>query len=105
MFEGRFAGTLPSNARDATVPGWLVQRWHGPAVSSDERLAVELRFADSRVNIGDIATGKVKALIDCLFPVIGGSAGVPHDWKIDQLIVSKTPGTTNAGVDIRISRK
>ncbi len=41
------------------------------------------------MNLGDIATGKVKSIIDCLYPVIGGNMGSPEDWRIDILEVTK----------------
>jgi hypothetical protein len=48
-----------------------------------------LRFGAQAINIGDIATGVVKSLIDCLYPVLGGSAGDPADDRIDVLTVVK----------------
>jgi len=104
LFEGRYAGQLPASALDAEVPAWLGETWKRPALSSRERLGVELCFADSRVNIGDVSTGRVKSLVDCLFPVVGGSAGAPHDWKIDRLTVSKAAMSIGAGVEISIFR-
>ncbi len=33
-------------------------------------------------NIGDIATGRVKAVVDRPYPLLGGAAGGPDDWRI-----------------------
>ncbi len=53
------------------------------------RYAVGLRFGGSAVNIGDIATGRVKSVIDCLYPILGGVVGAPEDWRITSLYVEK----------------
>lgn len=52
------------------------------------RLRVELNFLRN-VNIADIATGRVKNVIDCLVPVVGGKYGSPDDWRIDELLVTR----------------
>ena len=52
-------------------------------------LAVALEFGGSRINIGDVATGRVKNVIDCLQPILGGAFGNPDDHRIVQLLVMK----------------
>jgi len=89
LFNAAYRGELPSSATDERVPAWL--RSLGPfAVPRDSaRLALRLRFGAARVNIGNIAAGKVKSLIDCLYPILGGSPGDPEDSRIDVLQVEK----------------
>ena len=36
-----------------------------------------------------MATGVVKSFIDCLYPILGGRAGIPSDHRIDELTVAK----------------
>lgn len=54
-----------------------------------KQFAVLLRFGDPQINLGDIATGRVKALIDGMFPLLGGEIGKPEDWRIKSLAVEK----------------
>jgi hypothetical protein len=42
-----------------------------------------------RINRGEIATGAVKAIIDCLWPIIGGKPRAPEDWRIEELMVER----------------
>jgi hypothetical protein len=53
------------------------------------QIGVSLDIADERVNLGDVATGKIKILIDGLWPVLGGHRGAPDDGRIAALIVRK----------------
>ena len=50
---------------------------------------VQIQFGSAAVNLGDIATGKTKPIIDCLFPVLGGTSGDPDDDRISTLQVEK----------------
>ena len=50
------------------------------------RYAVTLEFGTSAINLGDIATGPVKSVIDNLYPIVGGTRGAPDDWRIEPLI-------------------
>ncbi len=92
LVSDTYQGSLPKSARDTVVAEWL-QRNQSPAPPQfNSRFAVALRFGSDHVNIGDIATGKVKSLIDNLFPVVGGTAGAPEDWRINVLDVEKGAG-------------
>jgi len=101
FFDEIYEGLLPSKATDHQVPSWLSSFKFAPP-KNNNRFAIRLQFGGTRVNIGDVATGKVKALMDCLYPVIGGSRGKPEDWRVDVLQVEK--GVTNLKDDsVRIS--
>jgi hypothetical protein len=52
-------------------------------------VGVALDFSDSAVNLGDIATGVVKPMIDGLWPILGGHSGAPHDGRVAALRMRK----------------
>ena len=54
-----------------------------------DALACELLFGSRTINLGDIATGRVKNVIDCLYPALGGTAGAPDDHRIRALEVRR----------------
>jgi hypothetical protein len=75
-------------------PGASGAAWH-PCVS--------LEFGGSRVNIGNVATGPVKSVIDCLQPILGGRFGNPDDHRIVLLLVSKrAPGLVDGAVRVTV---
>ncbi|MBC2726966.1 hypothetical protein [Desulfosporosinus sp.] len=88
IFDSVYTGDLPSKATDTQLPIWISRLKTNP-IKKDSRFVVRLLFGNEKINIGDIATGKVKSLIDCLYPIIGGISGNPEDWRIDSLIVHK----------------
>ena len=88
-FNQLYSGTLPSSATDPDIPNWLSSLGVCKAVEGSGRFALQLDFLNPRVNVGNIATGKVKTIIDCLYPLLGGSKGKPEDWRIDRLLVTK----------------
>lgn len=102
IFDGLFDGPLPLSARDPVLSDWLCGA--SPRVIEAGPVAIELRFGGP-VNLGDIATGKVKTTIDGLWPLLGGAAGHPHDSRIMAMILSKTvPGIPATGVHMRVGR-
>lgn len=54
-----------------------------------DKVAIRFQFSSEKVNIGNIASGSVKSLIDCLYPILGGRLGAPDDWRVDILQVEK----------------
>jgi hypothetical protein len=52
-------------------------------------VGIAIDFADNHVNLGDIATGTAKVLIDGMWPVLGGKPGAPHDRRVAALIMRK----------------
>jgi len=87
LFSAIYEGVLPRSARDEPFANWV--RQHATAHSQASRFSVGLRFGGSAINIGDIATGRVKSVIDCLYPILGGVVGAPEDWRITSLYVEK----------------
>jgi hypothetical protein len=65
-------------------------------------IAVDLEFAGP-VNLGDIATGRLKNVIDCLYPVIGGRPGAPNDARITLIEATRRVIQVTAGVHIRVT--
>ena len=82
-----YSDNLPKNATDAEFSSWVKENYNVAKHLSS--FYVKIEFGSSRINLGDIATGKVKSIIDCLYPIIGGNMGSPEDWKINILEVSK----------------
>lgn len=103
ILNALFEGTLPTNARNANFAAWADE--HASAIGRAwGYYDVDLTFRSPSMNIGEIATGPVKGTIDCLWPVWGGSAGSPQDWRIRTLQVSKPEATSpQESVLVRIS--
>ena len=84
-------GRLPVDSRDGGtefVAGlreglgdWSPRKLH--------RFAVEVRFGDDTSDITWVAEHPIKPVVDCLFPVLGGTPGAPDDWKVHALRVSR----------------
>ena len=94
MFSGRnscfiYTGEFPKNARDEKIPNILERLGFKGRPLDIERFILYMGFVSETINLGDIATGKIKSLIDCLYPAIGGSSGCPEDWRIDMIYVRK----------------
>lgn len=103
IFDGRYTGKLPKSATEAGIPEWIDslgrRRAHrlGP-------IGLCLEFADRRINLGDIATGPVKSVIDCLYPIVGGQERAPEDWRINYLLVTRRPSSVSTGLHIIVFR-
>jgi hypothetical protein len=91
---------LPRSARDEDFTGWVAERMTGPARPADA-VGVEVRFAGP-VNLGDIATGRLKNVIDCLHPVIGGTGRAPLDDRIRTLEVWRSDPEVSGTVRVRV---
>lgn len=78
---------LPKSARDPDWANWVDSNMARKA-RPGALLSVELQFSDS-FNLGDISTGRLKNVIDCLHPVLGGKSGAPADDRIVELVASK----------------
>jgi len=89
IFDAVYEGILPKCATDSEVPTWLAGLSIPIFSHPSDRLAIRFQFQSAKVNIGAISSGKVKALIDCLYPILGGRQGAPDDWRIDVLQVEK----------------
>ncbi len=103
VFEGIYDGPLPSRATDTEIPDWLRSLGCAEPTNGAVALGVHLRFS-SRINIGDVATGHVKSVIDCLYPILGGTAGAPEDWRVHVLVVEKGAPDVLGAVGIAVYR-
>lgn len=102
IFDAIYDGDMPASAKDCQVASWAEKNYLARSCPEpNRRYSMLIQFASPTINIGDIATGKVKSFIDCMYPAIGGSAGKPEDWRIDLLQVEKGVQTL-AGNTVRI---
>jgi hypothetical protein len=82
LLDAVSVGPLPRGARDEAFATW-VEATMVRAADPEAVLAVDLGFSGP-VNLGGIATGRLKNVIDCLYPVLGGRPGAPNDARICQ---------------------
>lgn len=102
VFDSVYSGVLPKKATDINFIEWVEQQV-AIDIQRRERYSIRIEFGGVAVNIGEIATGRVKSIIDCMVPILGGKRGAPEDWRINQLAVSKGAENLNAEqVRIRI---
>ena len=87
IYDRIYSGNLPRSATDNEFITWVLEKTIKDYKCTSIYLKIE--FASSKINLGDIATGKVKSIIDCLYPIIGGNIGNPEDWKVNILEVHK----------------
>lgn len=88
IFDSIYNGELPRKATDPMVPKWIKDS-NLVNQKDNDRFALQLMFGNPKLNIAEIADGRVKNLIDCLYPILGGGSGTPEDWRIDSLLVQK----------------
>jgi hypothetical protein len=84
-----FEGTFPQKAKDPYLSD-LLMKLQFKASHPNPKYAVRLQFGGSKINIAEVTSGPVKAIIDSLYPIVGGEAGKPEDWRIQQLEVAKS---------------
>lgn len=65
-------------------------------------VGVAIDLADAGVNLGDIASGPAKILIDGLSPILGGGPGAPHDGRIVALVTRKGAGRLHGAAAIKV---
>ena len=65
---------------------------------------MSLRISPSTINIGEIIDGHIKALIDGLWPVLGGTRRAPLDEQISELTVVKGVDVEGGSVAVSLSR-
>jgi hypothetical protein len=100
IFDQSIIMPLPRSARDEAYASWVTQGMTRPADPTGA-LGVEIRVAGT-VNLGDIATGRLKNVIDCLHPVIGGFAGAPSDDRITRLEVWRSDEAVSGTLRVRV---
>lgn len=101
LLAGASTGPLPMSARDDGFAAWAAKTMTRPA-SPSAAVGVELRFAGP-INLGDIATGRLKNVIDCLYPVLGGRKGAPNDARITALEATRMAAGVESGVHVRVA--
>ena len=100
LLDGAMAGPLPTSARDAAFIRWVLATMVRPA-SAGTSVGVDVRFAGP-INLGDIATGRLKNIIDCLQPVLGGRVGAPDDSRVTVLEATRMAGDVDGAVRVRV---
>lgn len=99
FWDENYSGPMPKKATSPELPRWALDLRVARAVDwIPESCVLYLGFADPNVNIGEIATGRVKSAVDCLYPWLGGTAKAPEDWRVETLVVERglsaiPPGT------------
>jgi hypothetical protein len=101
LLDGVASGALPVSARDDKFAGWVRETMLRPG-SSSGLFGVELRFTGP-VNLGDIATGRLKNVIDCHYPVLGGRPGAPNDAQVAMLEATRMATHLRGAVHIRVT--
>jgi hypothetical protein len=100
VIDAVWNGPLPLSARDPTFASWVAANRSAPV--PDGPFAVSFEFGSMAINLGDIATGRVKNLIDGLQPILGGPFGNPDDHRIVALHAVKGNLSLDRGVAIRV---
>lgn len=86
LFDEVYDGAFPSKATDHEMPLWIRKFGQFKAI---KKCSVRLVFENTPVSITTISSGKVKPIIDCLYPIIGGAPGAPNDEIIEALTVER----------------
>ncbi len=99
LFDEVYDGILPTKATDDNMPTWI--RGLGQ-FKNMKKCSVRLQFENIPVSIATISSGKVKPIIDCLYPIIGGVPGAPNDEIIEMLTVERV-SNNNKTSSIRVT--
>lgn len=99
---GTYSGPLPNCATHPEACAWSETLARSLEWRPREACGLELAFASPAVNIGDIATGPTKAMIDCLYPLLGGARGHPEDQRIRTLVVRRGVSDVRGAARIRL---
>jgi hypothetical protein len=94
-----YPGNLPSAESIDEYAAWVEQNMH-PLRRGGVGVAIDI--ADAAVNLGDVANGPIKILIDGLWPVLGGGPGAPHDKRIVALVIRKSVSGLNGAAAIKV---
>jgi hypothetical protein len=103
LLDALYEGPLPRSGTDQVFTEW-VQRLVAPGLPpvGEPGLGAALIFHGPRVNLGDIATGRPKNVIDCFWPLIGGCGGAPDDHLVTELRLSRSEPSDEAGVHVLV---
>jgi hypothetical protein len=83
VLDCRIAAPYPTNSREGGCDfvAAIRARLGSHAPGHDDRFAVEVAFGRDVKDISWVEERPLKPVMDCLYPVFGGSGGVPDDWK------------------------
>ncbi len=70
----------------------------------DDRFAVEIAFGSDVKDLSWVEERPLKPVIDCLYPVFGGTGGAPDDWKTFLLQVRRADPELDRACSVRIWR-
>jgi hypothetical protein len=95
-----YRGGLPNAGAVKEYAAWVERHMRRRLVRG--KVGIRLDFADERVNLGDVATGKAKVLIDGLWPILGGSRGAPDDRRVAALVMRKGVADLGGAVAVNV---
>lgn len=87
LFDGVYQGKFPNHATDDHMPLWLKTKRFDTI--NGKSCSLHLQFGSEEISTASICGGKVKPLIDCLYPILGGPKGAPADHLVYSLLVEK----------------
>ena len=94
-----YHGPLPTAASSIALAAWIAE----PCTHRGHARCPVICASATAWIWGDIATGVVKPIIDCVGAVWGGSAGAPEGWRMDALIAQRDcEDVPPAAVDVSI---
>ena len=99
LLDATWTDELPRSGRDLVFAQWVGRELRG-LPSPGSRIAVRLAFS-GRMNVAEIATGRVKNVVDCLWPILGGTPGAPADDRVS--ILAATQRDATAGGTVRVT--
>jgi hypothetical protein len=85
LLDAVYDGACPTSALDPVFAAWVQAVM--TETLGERRASVALTFSDSTVNLGEVSTGRLKPLIDGLWPLLGGTPAAPQDERIDELLL------------------
>jgi len=88
IFDETYQRELPKSATDENFTEFVKNNAKGKLRINDE-CKVKIQFQSNDINLGNISSGIIKPIIDCLYPVLGGKIGAPDDHVIRLLVVQK----------------
>lgn len=102
LVQAIYQGDLPHDGRHEGVAAWAREIAEGMSGHAPDRLGLGLRFGNPDITIAEISSGRVKNIIDCLYPIIGGEASAPHDWKVNELWVDRGVRLPDGLVEVQV---
>lgn len=100
VLDAVYQADIPNAAAMGNYEEWVRRNTLRSLPPGGVGIAIDL--ADERVNLGDVGTGAVKALINGLWPVLGGERGAPYDGRIAALVVRKGVSSLAGTVAVKV---